>query len=117
MGGIMEIKFYGSDIAEIIADGVIIHGVDDVLELLFANNCSSIILKKENVADVFFDLSTGVAGDVLQKFSTYRKRLAIIGDYACIKSKAFQDFIYESNKTKQVLFVQTKEAAIKVFAQ
>ena len=111
----METKFYGKDIVEIIDDNIIIKEIDDVFGLLFIHNCSSIILKKENMAEEFFDLSTGIAGEILQKFSTYRKRLAIIGDYENIKSKALKDFIYESNKTEQIIFVKTKEEAIKIF--
>jgi hypothetical protein len=111
----METKFYGNDIVEIIDDNNILKEIDDVFGLLFANNCSSIILKKENMGDKFFDLSTGIAGEILQKFSNYRKRLAIIGSYEDIKSKSLKDFIYESNKTKQVIFVKTKEEALKIF--
>ena len=111
----MQTKIHENDIVEIIDDAIIIKGIDDVLELLFVHNCTSIILKKENMADEFFDLSTGIAGEILQKFSNYRKRLAIIGDYENIKSNALKDFIYESNKTKQIVFVKTKEEAIKIF--
>jgi hypothetical protein len=111
----METKFYGNDIVEIIDDDIIIKEANDVLEVLFINNCSSIILKKENITEKFFDLSTGIAGEILQKFSNYRKRLAIIGDYENIKSKSLNDFIYESNKTKQILFLKIKEEAIKIF--
>jgi hypothetical protein len=76
----METKFHGNGIVEILDDNNILKDIDDVFGLLFANNCSSVILKKENMGDNFFDLSTGIAGDILQKFSTYRIRLAIIGE-------------------------------------
>jgi hypothetical protein len=113
----METKFHGNGIMEITDNTIIIKGIDDIVDLLSAHNCSSIILQKENMADDFFDLSTGIAGEILQKFSTYRKRLAIIGDFENIHSKSLKDFIYESNKTKQVLFVKTQEAALKIFKQ
>ena len=111
----METKFHGNDIVEIIDDSIIIKGIDDVFEVLFSNNCSSIILKKENITEDFFDLATGLAGEILQKFSNYRKRLAILGDFENIKSTALKDFIYESNKTKQILFVKTSEEALALF--
>jgi hypothetical protein len=72
-------------------------------------------IKKENIIDTFFDISTGIAGELLQKFSTYHKKLAIIGDYTNIPGKALKDFIYESNLTKQIIFVKTAEEAIKTF--
>jgi hypothetical protein len=113
----METIFHGCNIMEIVDDNVIIKDIDDVFSLLFAYNCSKIIMKKENIVNDFFDLSTGIAGEILQKFSTYHKRLAIIGNYTNIKSKSLKEFIYESNKTKQIIFVNTTEEAIKIFSK
>ncbi|MDR1983821.1 MAG: DUF4180 domain-containing protein [Prevotellaceae bacterium] len=100
---------------EIINDNVIIKEVDDILDYFFINECSTIIIKKENILNDFFVLSTGFAGELLQKCSNYNIRLAIIGDYANIESKSLTDFIYESNKTKRIIFVKTIEEAIKIF--
>jgi hypothetical protein len=111
----MDAKFYENGIMEIIDDGVIIKEPDDVFDYFFTNNCSTIILKKHNITDDFYDLSTGIAGEILQKFSTYRQRLAIIGDFDNIKSKPLRDFIYESNKMKQTIFVKTLEEALDIF--
>jgi hypothetical protein len=111
----MKIKNYNNGVIEIMDDSVIIREIDDVLSILSTNTCDTIILKKENIKDEFFNLSTGFAGELLQKFSTYRIRLAIIGDYTNIASKALRDFIHESNKRKQILFVETAEEAIKLF--
>jgi hypothetical protein len=95
----METKFYKNGIVEIIDNKVLIKEADDVFGLFFINNCSSIIIKKENIIDAFFDLKTGIAGDILQKFSNYGMRMAITGDFCNVKSKSLHDFIYESNKT------------------
>jgi hypothetical protein len=112
----MEIKSHENGIMEIIDDDVIIKDVGYVLSLLFSiEGCSAIILKKENIVKDFFDLSTGIAGEILQKFSNYRTRMAIIGNFENIKSKSLKDFIYESNKTKQIIFVKTLEEALKIF--
>jgi hypothetical protein len=113
----MEVKIYENNIAEIIDDKIILKEADDIFSLFFGNNCSTIMLKKENIIDGFFNLSTGIAGEILQKVSNYRKRMAIIGDFENIKSKSMKDFIYESNRTKQILFVKTKEEALKIFNQ
>ena len=111
----MKIKFYGNDIVEIIENDIIIKKVDDVFELFFINDCSSIILKKQNISNDFFVLSTGFAGEILQKFSNYNKKMAIIGDFKNIESKSLKDFIYESNKTGQIIFVNTFEEALEMF--
>jgi hypothetical protein len=111
----MKTKFYGNDIVEIIDDNIIIKGMDDVFGLFSMNKCSTIIINKENIVNDFFSLSTGIAGEILQKFSTYHKRMAIIGDFTNITSKSLKDFIYESNRTKQIIFVKTIEEALKIF--
>jgi hypothetical protein len=113
----METKFHGDGIVEIRNDNVLIKAPGDVFDLFFINGCwcSAIIVRKENITDNFFDLSTGIAGEILQKFSTYNMRLAIIGDYANINSKSLKDFIYESNKTKRIVFVKTIEEALAIF--
>jgi hypothetical protein len=112
----MEIKPYENGIMEITDDGIIIKDADDVLSLLFSiKGCSAIILREENIVKDFFNLSTGVAGEILQKFSNYRKRMAIIGNFENIKGKSLRDFIYESNRTKQIIFVKTLEEALKIF--
>ena len=111
----METKLYENSIVEIIDDNVIIKEIDDVFSIFSINNCSTIILKKENIVEDFYNLSTGIAGEILQKFSTYRKRMAIIGDFEITKSKSLRDFIYESNKTKQIIFVKTLEEVLKIF--
>ena len=111
----MDIKFYGNNIIEIIDDNILIKRTDDIFSLILSNNCSTIIIKKENIGDGFYNLSTGIAGEILQKFSNYQKRLGIIGDFENIKSKSLKDFIYESNKTGQIIFVKTVEEALKIF--
>ncbi|GHV10103.1 hypothetical protein FACS189485_23090 [Spirochaetia bacterium] len=111
----METKLYEDGIVEIIDDSIIIKGIDDVFSIFSITNCSTIVLKKENIVEDFYKLSTGFAGELLQKFSNYRKRLAIIGDFENIKSKSLKDFIYESNRTRQIIFVKTLEEALKIF--
>ena len=53
-----------------------------------------------------------MAGEILQKFSNYRMRLVIVGDFSALESKSLRDFIYESNKGKLVGFVSTAEEAL-----
>lgn len=55
----------------------------------------------------FFDLRTGVAGEIVQKFAQYRAGLAIVGDVAAhvAASDALRDFVRESNRGRTVWFV------------
>jgi Domain of unknown function (DUF4180) len=54
-----------------------------------------------------------MAREILQKFSTYRVRLAIVGDFTKYPGKSLYDFIYESNKGRQIYFIATVSGAIK----
>jgi hypothetical protein len=74
-------------------------------------------LKKKMLEEAFFDLRTGIAGDILQKASNYRIRLAIVADFTKYVSKSLQDFMYESNQANQVLFVVATETAVDRLAQ
>lgn len=52
-----------------------------------------------------------MAGEILQKYINYGGRIAIYGDYSQYTSKSLKDFIYESNKGKDVFWVDTEEDA------
>lgn len=72
----------------------------------------TLVFEKESLPEAFFDLRTNIAGEILQKFTNYRFRVAFVGDYAGYTSKALRDFIYESNKGNSVFFVETLEQAL-----
>ena len=102
-------------IAEVISAQIEVNNVQDALDIMA--NCAyqeaeRIILYEKNIIDSFFDLKTTLAGDILQKFSNYRVRLAIVGDFSKYTSKSLKDFIYESNKARRINFVTTKDEAI-----
>jgi hypothetical protein len=97
-------------IAEVTSDKIIINSTQDGLDLLgnlYYQGFDKIIVYEENITPDFFDLKNGIAGEILQKFSNYRIKLAIIGDFAKYTTKSIHDFIYECNKGKHVNFVST----------
>ena len=107
-------------LAEIVSDQIVLNNTQDAVELIA--NChykgaEGIILKEENVTDAFFDLKTRVAGDMLQKFSTYQSRLAIVGNFGKYTSNSFKDFVRESNKLGRINFVSTMEEAEMCFTK
>lgn len=69
-------------------------------------------IDKRAICEDFFILSRGLAGEILQKYTNYHIRVAIYGDYSHYASKPLRDFIYESNKGKNVFFVSTLEEAL-----
>jgi hypothetical protein len=104
----------GKEVVEVIADEVLIKNVQDALDLM-ANIGRDLIMHKHNFDPHFFDLGTGLAGEILQKFTNYRVRLAIIGDFDRV-SKNFQAFIDESNQHGQYLFVSSLNEAKKIWS-
>lgn len=119
----MEIQvneIQNTQIAEIISDDIIIFNAEEGLDLLgniYYQGFDTVIIYSKNITPKFFDLSTGIAGEVLQKFSNYRIRLAIVGDLSMYTSKSLNDFIFESNKQGQINFVATKAQAIERLLQ
>jgi hypothetical protein len=105
----------GFKIAEILPGSVKISTPQDILDIMVDigyNDCNKIVIHSECLHRDFFDLKTGVAGEILQKFSNYRMKLAIIGDFSELKSKSLNDFIRESNKWGIISFVDTLEKAL-----
>lgn len=80
-------------------------------------DCDHVVLQKGQLDESFYDLKTGFAGEVLQKFSNYQAYLAIVGDFENIQSNSLKSFIMESNKMGRVLFVPSIEDARKAFVK
>ncbi|MDX3853731.1 DUF4180 domain-containing protein [Streptomyces sp. AK02-01A] len=59
----------------------------------------------------FFDLSTGLAGAILQKFVNYRLHLVVVGDIShhLRAGTALRDLVRESNRGRHVWFVADLE--------
>lgn len=118
---IEHLKENGTDIAVISSDEVLITDVQSALDLAmtvsYETGSSKIVIDKKAICEDFFVLSTGMAGEALQKFVNYHVRVAIYGDYSHYTSKPLKDFIYESNHGKDFFFLSTKEEAIQRLAE
>ena len=102
-------------VAEVISDTCLIKTAEDALDLLgnlYYQGFDRIILHVHNIAPNFFDLKNGLAGEILQKFSNYRVRLAIVGDFSPLTGKSIQDFIRESNRTGHINFAESVSDAL-----
>lgn len=109
-------KDNGTDIAVISSDEKVIVDTQSALDLAmtvkYETEATNIVIDKAAVCEEFFVLSSGMAGEILQKFINYHVRVAIYGDYSQYTSKPLKDFIYESNNGKNFFFVLTREEAI-----
>lgn len=114
----MEIKIHKKEenqLAELLSDAVLIDTAEKGLELLgnlYYQGFDHVALYTHNLSSAFFDLSTGLAGEVLQKFSNYKVNLSIIGDFSYYNSHSLNDFIRECNRGKHISFVGSLNEAL-----
>lgn len=99
----------------IVEDGTRVATPQDMLDLIatlrYEQNADALVLPKENLPEAFFDLRTGLAGEMLQKCTNYQMKIAIVGDFSVYDSKALRDFIRESNRGGAVFFLPSAEEA------
>lgn len=87
--------------------------LDVLMDAKYNYGCSRLAVQKEALPEDFFILSTGLAGEILQKFINYGAKIAIYGDFSRNTSKPLRDFIYESNHGKDIFFVSSHGEAVK----
>ena len=110
---IEHLKDNGTDVAVVSSNERLITDTQSALDLAmtvkYETGASNIVIDKKAVCEDFFILSTGMAGEILQKFMNYHVKIAVFGDYSGYTSKPLKDFIYESNKGHNFFFVSDKE--------
>ena len=110
------IKKNNIKVAVVSSDELLITDVQSALDLImtvkYETDCTNIAINKEAVVKDFFVLSTCLAGEILQKFINYGVRFAIYGDFSEYTSKPLRDFMYESNKGKDIYFQPDASLAV-----
>ncbi|MFH0518355.1 DUF4180 domain-containing protein [Streptomyces sp. M41] len=96
-------------------DGPALDGESAALDLIgdaFGQEAELVVVPVERVGDDFFRLRSGVAGAVMQKFVTYRLRLAVVGDISrhIAESSSLRDFVHETNQGGHIWFLPTYDA-------
>jgi hypothetical protein len=81
----------------------------DVIAEVLAAGATTLAIPCDRLDPAFFDLRTGVAGEILQKFVNYRIRLVIVGRLpsSATSSAAFAALMRESNRGTQVRFIES----------
>ena len=79
----------------------------DIIGEAFGQQAALVVIPVERLSPDFFRLGTGLAGAILQKFTNYQMRVAIIGDISgfTAKSGPLRDFVHESNRRGLVRFL------------
>lgn len=118
---ITQIEKNGIICAIVNSDEPVITDAQTALDVLmtakYDAGTKNIVISKKLIVEDFFVLSTGLAGEVLQKLINYGGRIAIYGDFSHYTSKPLHDFIYESNKGKDAFFVTTEHEAIEMLTR
>ena len=104
----------GIRVFECAADGPPLKSDRDAVDLIGAAasaNAEWTVVPAARLAPEFFSLRTQLAGAFLQKFVTYAKRVAIVGEIPAefSKSRALTDFIAECNRGRQIRFATNRE--------
>ena len=112
-----KIDYGNGSVAVVSSERKVITDVDSALDLLMSAKYEAgtkrIVVDKKLITEDFFILSSGLAGEILQKYINYGGKIAIYGDFSHYTSKPLKDFIYESNSGKDFFFVATKDEAVK----
>lgn len=87
----------------------------DVLDLFadsYEYNTNLFLLYESNFHLDLFDLKTGLAGAVFQKFAVYRVKAAVVLDSGTEKNKRFEEYMNECNQGNQVRFFTGLKKAV-----
>ena len=105
-------ELHGVCVLECAAEGAELRSAGDAVELIIAarsHHARYVVIPVSRLGDNFFNLRTGIAGEVIQKFVNYRVRLVIAGDISryVAESTALRDLVRESNRGDQVWFLNS----------
>ena len=107
--------------AVVCADAPVITDTRSALDLLmeakYEVGTKNIVIDRRLIVEDFFHLSSGIAGEILQKYVNYGGRIAIFGDWSRDTSQPLKDLIYESNKGRDVFFAPDEESAVEMLAR
>jgi hypothetical protein len=115
----MDIQYIESDgvtFAEVTGEKKSIRDMASIMDLIgdiaFNHRCDKVLVDRKLIDESFFDLKSGFAGELTQKITNYRMKLAVVGDFSWVESLALKAYIYESNLGKTVRFTSDRDAAV-----
>ncbi|WP_432892267.1 DUF4180 domain-containing protein [Kribbella sp. CA-245084] len=79
-----------------------------IVDAHYAHRAEWIAFTPEQLGDEFFELRTGLAGAITQKFVMYQMGLAVVGDISSrvAASRPLADWVRESNRGRNLLFAE-----------
>ncbi len=98
------------------SDKVDLNSLNDVFAFCCEKEAERVLIHSEGLQEGFFDLSTRIAGEILQKFSTYPVKAAILIAPGTKCSSMFTDFIAELDRRGGIRFFENKTEAVEWLA-
>ena len=107
----------GLALLELDAAGPLLATEQDAVDLIgetYGTDTDIIVVPLARLDPQFLELRSGIAGIFFQKLQNYGKRLVVLGDIAAqvAASKSLHDFVYETNRIGNHLFVPDREAML-----
>lgn len=92
--------------------GLRLDRADDVIDLIgAAYDFDALILTAADVAAAFFDLRTGLAGELFQKATQYGVRLALVQPDPALHGPRWPELAYEHRRHRAVRIVASRAEA------
>jgi hypothetical protein len=86
--------------------------LNDIPDALSASvESGGLLLDERDLARDFFDLRSGFAGELLQKFTNYRARLAIVVADPAVHGSRFGELVHEHRTNRSVRFFTSEQLA------
>jgi hypothetical protein len=82
-----------------------------VIAACFEHGARALLLYSENLSERFFDLSSGEAGEILQKLRNYHIRLAVVGSPDLRLSSRFGELLADEHRGSHFRLLNTRAAA------
>jgi hypothetical protein len=109
------VTVYGTPVMVCAPDGLPLDSEGAATELVgeaIGQRAEIVVVPAERLTDDFFDLTTGVAETFVQKFGTYRVRLAVVGDIdeRVGGHEPLAAWVLDSNRGQDLWFCPTFDA-------
>jgi len=82
-----------------------------VLAACFEHGHTAVLIDRDALPDAFFDLRTGLAGELAQRVTLYGVRLACVVPDLASQPERFRESARESNEGRQIRFAGSRAEA------
>ncbi|HWG85394.1 MAG TPA: DUF4180 domain-containing protein [Deinococcales bacterium] len=92
--------------------GVAVNGMGDIRSALeAAGSAGGLLVERSCLGDEFFNLRSGVAGELFQKFTNYQLRLALVVPDLDAHGERFSELAFEHRRHNAIRFFASEDDA------